>query len=78
MARNNLQLKTQAVLHERVKSFMEDGYQLVVKSSCPTFAFYKLRHRLNGNVIVISAEPYRNLMVQRTNNVVTYSGTIQP
>lgn len=57
---------------------MEDGYQLVVKSSCPTFAFYKLRHRLNGNVIVISAEPFRNKMVQRTNDVVTYSGMIQP
>lgn len=78
MGRNNFQLKTQSVLHERVKSFMEDGYQLVVKSSCPTFAFYKLRHRLNGNVIVISAEPFRNKMVQRTNDVVTYSGMIQP
>lgn len=78
MGRNNFQLKTQAVLHERVKSFMEDGYQLVVKSSCPTFAFYKLRHRLNGNVIIISAEPFRNKMVQRTNDVVTYSGMIQP
>lgn len=78
MGRNNFQLKTQAVLHERVKSFMEDGYQLVVKSSCPAFAFYKLRHRLNGNVIVISAEPFRNKMVQRTNDVVTYDGMIQP
>lgn len=74
----NLKLKTQTVLQERVNSFLEDGYCLVVKSNNPTFAFFKLRHRMNGNVITISAEPFRNEMVQRTNGTVTYSGKIQP
>lgn len=71
-------LKTQSILQERVNSFLEDGYVIVVQSSSPTFAFYKLRHRLNGNVITISAEPFRNWMVQRTNDKMTYSGNIQP
>lgn len=65
-------------MQERVRSFLQDGYMVVVRSSSPTFAFYKLRHRLNENVIVISAEPFRNWMVQRTNDKVTYSGPIQP
>lgn len=73
-----MKLKTQSILQERVRSFLQDGYLVVVRSSSPTFAFYKLRHRLNGNVITISAEPFRNWMVQRTNDKVTYSGPIQP
>lgn len=73
-----IKLKTQVVLQERINSFLEDGYCVVVSSNNPTFAFFKLRHRLNGNVITISAEPFRNEMVQRTNGTVTYSGKIQP
>lgn len=73
-----MKLKSQSILQERVKSFLQDGYMVVVRSSSPTFAFYKLRHRLNANVIVISAEPFRNWMVQRTNDKVTYTGPIQP
>jgi hypothetical protein len=73
-----MKLKSQTILQERVRSFLQDGFLIVVRSSSPTFAFYKLRHRLNGNVITISAEPFRNWMVQRTNDKITYTGPIQP
>lgn len=78
MVKRNLKLRSQVILHERIKSFVEDGYFVVVSTNNPTYAFFKLRHRLNGNIIVISAEPMRNTMIQRTNGQLTYQGQIQP
>lgn len=40
--------------------------------------FYKLRHRMNGNIIVINASPIDDFMIQKSNGVIVYSGKIQP
>lgn len=39
-----------------VRSFISEGFRLVVKNDCPfsNYNFYKLRHWKNGNEIIVS------------------------
>lgn len=65
-------------LESRVKSFVRDNYMLQVNYISPELCYVKLRHRMNGNVVVISANLCSDYMQQKTNGKVTYSGIIQP
>ena len=39
---------------------------------------YKLRHRMNGNIITIIANPLDDFMIQKSNGITVYQGKIQP
>lgn len=71
-------LKTQETLAQRIKSLCQDNYTIVTATVSAQFTFYKLRHRVNGNIIVITASPVDDFMTQKTNGKVVYSGKIQP
>lgn len=53
-----------AVVHERVRSLMEDGYILMFRSTSLTVGFYKLRHRFNGHTVIVRAYYCRNRLQQ--------------
>lgn len=65
-------------LESRVKSFMADNYMLQVNYISPELCYVKLKHRMNGNVVEISANLCSDFMQQKTNGKVTYSGIVQP
>lgn len=66
----NINLKTSAVLFNRARSLIDEGYIFRVRSSSPTLAFYKLVHRSNGNEIVIKGSPLDNWFTQTMNGKV--------
>ena len=66
----NVNLKTSAVLFDRARSLVDEGYIFRVVSSSPTLTFYKLVHRSNGNVIVIMGSPLDNWFTQSKNGKV--------
>lgn len=63
-------LKTSAVLFDRARSLVDEGYIFRVRSSSPTLTFYKLVHRSNGNEIVIIGSPLDNWFTQTKNGKV--------
>lgn len=63
-------LKTSAVLFDRARSLVDEGYIFRVISTSPTLAFYKLVHRSNGNEIVIKGSPLNNWFTQTKNGKV--------
>lgn len=66
----NVNLKAGAVLFDRARSLIEEGYIFRVVSSSPTLTFYKLVHRSNGNVIIIKGSPIGNWFTQTKNGKV--------
>lgn len=66
----------ESILRQRVISLVQDNYTIMVKSENPSLYFYKLRHRTNGNVVIIRASVLEDFMAQTTNGKVTYSGII--
>lgn len=63
-------LKTSAVLFDRARSLVEEGYIFRVISTSPTLTFFKLVHRYNGNEIVIKGSPLDNWFTQSKNGKV--------
>lgn len=63
----NVNLKTSAILFERARSLVDEGYIFRVVSSSPTLTFYKLVHSSNGNEIVIKGSPLDNWFTQSKN-----------
>lgn len=72
------QNKPRAYLEERINSFLHDNYFVVVKIVSNEWAFVKLRHRKNANVIIMNCDLKNDDMVQRTNNKITYEGRVLP
>lgn len=63
----NVNLKTSAVLFDHARSLVNEGYIFRVISTSPTFTFYKLAHRSNGNEIIIKGSPIDNWFTQTKN-----------
>lgn len=51
----NLIFNHQKRVGEIVNSFLTENYQLVLKTSSLPFVYVKLKHRKNGNEIIIKA-----------------------
>lgn len=69
--------KTFRIIDQRIRSLVDDGYQVRVHSQILGYEFFRLMHSFNGNRIVIRVWHHLNRMEQVTNDKITYSGTIQ-
>lgn len=65
------------VFNERVTSLQNDGYHIMFRSSdeVGSLWFASLRHH-NGNRVLITAYPYENRLVQKTNHIVTHESSL--
>lgn len=70
------ELRIMKVVADKVTTLISDGYSIVVKSVSMSLVFYSLRHRKNGNKIIIKAYPKDNYYEQTTNGKVVAKGTI--
>lgn len=70
------ELRVIKVVTDKVATLIDDGYTIVVKSVSMSLVFYSLRHRKNGNKIVIKAYPKDNKFVQTTNGKVVAKGAL--
>ena len=70
------ELRIMKVVVDKVTTLLSDGYSIVVKSVSMSLVFYSLRHRTNGNKIIIKAYPKDNYFEQTTNGKVVAEGTI--
>lgn len=70
------ELRVIKVVTDQVTTLIADGYNIVVKSVSMSLVFYSLRHRKNGNKIVIKAYPKDNYYEQTTNGKVVAKGII--
>lgn len=57
---------------ERLRSLLEDGYVVQVKSDQPRLKYTALRHRSNGNRIRLYCYPVEGVIKQMTNCIMTY------
>lgn len=69
--------KTYRIIDQRIRSLVDDGYQVRVHSQVLAYEFFRLVHSYNGKRIVIRVWHHLNRMEQVTDNKITYSGTIQ-
>lgn len=74
----SFKFKVMRVVADRATTLLNDGYILLVKTESMKLQFYKLRHKVNGNVVVIEAYPDSNFFVQKTNGRIVSSGAIIP
>lgn len=67
-----------AIFNERVSSLEEDGYVVQIRTvtAIDNVWFATMRHRSNGNRIVIKAYPLENRIVQFTNKICTHTDTM--
>lgn len=70
------ELRMTKVVTDKVTTLIADGYNIVVKCVSMSLVFYSLRHRTNGNKIVIKAYPKDNYYEQTTNGKVVAKGVI--
>lgn len=70
------ELRIIKVVADKVTTLLSDGYFIAVKSVSMSLVFYSLRHRTNGNKIIIKAYPKENYFEQTTNGKVVAKGTI--
>ena len=70
------ELRVIKVVTDKVTTLIADGYSIVVKSVSMSLVFYSLRHRTNGNKIIIKAYPKDNYYEQTTNGKVVAKGAI--
>lgn len=70
-------MRARAAFHERLRSLQGDNYHTSFVSSGlgNSMWFAKLRHH-NGNHVTLCAWPDKNLLIQRTNHIVTHEGTL--
>lgn len=62
----------QRLFGERVRSLLEDGFCLRVKSVSPTLLYAYLVHRFNGNHIKLYARPMAGTIEQYTNGLLKF------
>lgn len=67
-----------AFFNERIDSLIEDGYvvQFKTMTAADNLWFATLRHRSNGNRILLKAYPLENSILQYTNKVITHKGQL--
>lgn len=70
------ELRMTKVVADKVATLLSDGYSIVVKCVSMSLVFYSLRHRTNGNKIVIKAYPKDNYYEQTTNGKIVAKGII--
>lgn len=70
------ELRMRKVVTDKVTTLISDGYNIVVSCVSVCLIFYSLRHRTNGNKIIIKAYPKENYFEQTTNGKVVAKGTI--
>lgn len=71
-------LKTQKVVADMATSFVNEGYILMFKVESLALMVYKLHHRTNGNIIIVSARPTTNYFEVTKNGQRTKWGQIIP
>lgn len=71
-------LKTQKVVAGMATSFVNEGYILMFKVESLALMVYKLHHRSNGNIIIVSARPTTNYFEVTKNGKRTKWGQIIP
>lgn len=70
MSTQVFKIREQKVVADYATSFIDEGYFIVVKMESVSLMFYHLRHRYNGNNIIIHAEPLRNMMWMKKNGII--------
>lgn len=70
--------KRLAIFRNRLKSFLDDGYTVIVKSEQIFMLFYKLQHKSNGSIVTFTVYLFRNYMIQKRDGRVVYQGEIIP
>lgn len=70
--------KRLAIFRNRLKSFLDDGYTVIVHSNQVFMLFYKLQHKSNGTIVTFTVYLFRNWMIQKRNGQTVYSGDIIP
>lgn len=67
-----------AVFNERISSLIEDGYVVQFKTltAVDNLWFATLRHRSNGNRVLLKAYPLENTILQYTNKRLTHKGSL--
>jgi len=71
-------LKTQRVVADMATSLVNEGYILMFKVESLALMVYKLHHRSNGNIIIVSARPTTNYYEMTKNGKRTKWGQIIP
>lgn len=56
-----------AIIRARHRSFLDEGYQDMFVVDTPELFVSKLRHRMNGNTIILKAYPRENKYSQYRN-----------
>lgn len=72
----DFKLRSQKVVAAFATSFLSEGYIVVLKMESNALMFYKLRHRTNGNTIIIKAVPSQNSLIMVKNGVRKINTTI--
>lgn len=68
MVSNVMQIEQRrAIIRARHRSFMDEGYQQVFVVDGADLFVSKLRHRMNGNTIILKAYPRQNKYSQISN-----------
>lgn len=70
--------KRLAIFRNRLQSFLDDGYTVIVKSQQIYMMFYKLQHKKNGSIVTFTVYLFKNYMIQKRNGQTVYSGEIIP
>lgn len=70
--------KRLAIFRNRLQSFLDDGYTVIVHSNQVFMLFYKLQHKSNGTIVTFTVYLFKNWMIQKRNGQTVYCGEIIP
>lgn len=70
--------KRLAIFRNRLQSFLDDGYTVIVHSNQVFMLFYKLQHKSNGTIVTFTVYLFKNYMIQKRDGRVIYKGEIIP
>lgn len=70
--------KRLAIFRNRLQSFLDDGYTVIVKSQQIYMMFYKLQHKRNGSIVTFTVYLFKNYMIQKRDGQTVYKGDIIP
>ena len=66
-----------ATFNQRVQSLLDDGYHVTFRSSgCTSDMLWACLRHHNGNRVTVYAYMNENRLIQRTNHIVTHTGTL--
>lgn len=74
----SIYVKRLAIFRNRLQSFLDDGYTVIVHSNQVFMLFYKLQHKRNGTIVTFKVYLFKNWMIQKRNGQTVYSGDIIP